>query len=67
MVFPPISFYIIYSFGLLSVFVFVFLRFYLLMRDTEIEAEIQAGGEAGSMQGARCGTQSCDPKTKPWA
>ena len=26
------------------------------MRDTEREAEIQAEGEAGFMQGARCGT-----------
>ena len=29
---------------------------YLLMRDTEREAETQAEGEAGSMQGARLGT-----------
>ena len=31
---------------------------YLLMRDTqgEREAETQAEGEAGSMQGAQCGT-----------
>ena len=29
---------------------------YLFMRDTGREAEIQAEGEAGSMQGARCGT-----------
>ena len=29
---------------------------YLLMRDTEREAEAQAEGESGSMQGARCGT-----------
>ena len=31
---------------------------YLFMRDTERkrEAETQAEGEAGSMQGARCGT-----------
>ena len=31
---------------------------YLFMR--EREAETQAEGEAGSMQGARCGTRSCD-------
>ena len=29
---------------------------YLFMRDTEREAETQAEGEAGSMQGARHGT-----------
>ena len=29
---------------------------YLFMRDTEREAETQAEGEAGSVQGARCGT-----------
>ena len=38
-----------------------FLRFfknfiYLFMRDTERKAETQAEGEAGSMQGALCGT-----------
>ena len=31
---------------------------YLLMRDTQRKAETQAEGEAGSMQGARCGTRS---------
>ena len=31
---------------------FVFLRFYLFMRDREREAETQAEGEAGSMEGA---------------
>ena len=30
------------------------------MRDTEREAETQAKGEAGSMQGVQCGT---DPRT----
>ena len=33
---------------------------YLFMRDTEREAEIQAEGEAGSLRGARRGTQSQD-------
>ena len=35
-----------------------FLRFYLFIheRHTQREAETQAEGEAGSMQGARCGT-----------
>ena len=31
------------------------------MRDTQKEAETQAEGEAGSMQGDRCGTRSQDP------
>ena len=35
------------------------------MRDTEREAETQAEGEAGSMQGARCGAQSPDPGSCP--
>ena len=33
---------------------FFFLRFYLFMRDTQREAETQAAGEAGSLQGAGC-------------
>ena len=33
------------------------------MRDTEKEAE----GEAGSLRGARCGAQSQDPRIRPWA
>ena len=39
------------------------------MRDTETEreAETQAEGEAGSMQGARCGTQSWVSRIRPWA
>ena len=38
------------------------------MRDIEREAETQAeGGEAGSMQGARCGTRSLDSGIRPWA
>ena len=32
-----------------------------MMRDTQREAETQAEGEAGSLYGARCGTQSQDP------
>ena len=35
------------------------------MRDTEREAETQAEGEAGSMQGARCGTRSWIPGSHP--
>ena len=37
------------------------------MRDTQREAETQAEGEAGSMQGARRGTRSQDPGVTPWA
>ena len=39
------------------------------MKDTqrEIEAETQAEGEAGSMQGAQRGTRSRDPRIMPWA
>ena len=44
---------------------FFFLRFYLFMRDTEREAETYAEGEAGSLQGARCGTRSQDHGTSP--
>ena len=41
---------------------------YLFMRDTETEgdAETQAGGEAGSMQGAQCGTRSRVSRIMPW-
>ena len=35
------------------------------MRDTEREAETQAEGEAGSSQGAQCGTRSPDPGSCP--
>ena len=34
---------------------------------THTEAETQAEGEAGSMQGARCGTRSCVSRITPWA
>ena len=34
---------------------------------TEREAETQAEGEAGSMQGAQCRTRSWVPRTMPWA
>ena len=37
------------------------------MRDPEREAETQAEGEAGSLQGAWCGTRSQDPGMRPWA
>ena len=35
------------------------------MRNTEREAEIQAEGEAGSMQGAQCRTGSQDQGSRP--
>ena len=37
------------------------------MRDTEREAETQTEGEAGSMQGARCGTQTQESGIMLWA
>ena len=39
--------------------------FYLFIR--EREAETQAEGEAGSMQGAQRGTQSWVSRIRPWA
>ena len=35
------------------------------MRDTEREAETWAKGEAGSLQGAQCGTRSQIPGSRP--
>ena len=42
---------------------FFFKRYYLFIheRHTEREVETQAEGEAGSLRGARCETQSQDP------
>ena len=40
---------------------------YLFMRDTEREAETQAEGEAGSMQGTRCVTRSQVSRITSWA
>ena len=40
---------------------FFFLRFYLFIHERHRKAETQAEGEAGSLQGARCSTQSQDP------
>ena len=40
---------------------------YSFTRDPEREAETQAEGEAGSLQGAPCGTRSWDPRVTPWA
>ena len=47
------------------------LRFYLFIYSWEThthrEAETQAEGEAGSLQGARRGTGSRDTRIRPWA
>ena len=37
------------------------------MRDTRREAETEAEGEAGSLQGAPCRTLFQDPGIMPWA
>ena len=42
-----------------SPFIFFFLRFYLFIHET------QAEGEAGSLQGARCGTRSLTLGSRP--
>ena len=39
---------------------------YLFMRDREREAETQAKGEEGSLQGARCGIDPGIPRSCPW-
>ena len=46
-----------------------FFNFYLFMIVTqrEREAETQAEGEAGSLQGARCGIRSRISRIAPWA
>ena len=49
------------------VFFFFFKRSYLFMIDIEREAETQAEGEAGSMQGARRGTRSRVSGVRPRA
>ena len=46
----------------------VFLKIlFIYSWQTEKEAETQAEGEEGSMQGARCGTISWDSRITPWA
>ena len=54
--------------GLADSFSFLFFKdcIYLFMRDTE-RGRDTGRGEAGSMQGARCGTQSQDPRVMTWA
>ena len=50
---------------LLTFFIYIKDFIYLFMRNREREAETQAEGEAGSLQGAQCGTQSQDPRITP--
>ena len=46
----------------------IFLKIlFIYLWETQKEAETQADGEAGSMQGAWCGTPSQDCKITPWA
>ena len=61
--------------SMLYFFIFLIIIFiYLFMRDTERErqghrereAETQAKGEAGSLQGARCGIPSWVSRIMPW-
>ena len=47
------------------IYIYFFLRFYLFIHERQREAETQAEGEAGSMQGARCGTRSWIPGSHP--
>ena len=48
-------------------FFFKILFIYSWKTQREAETETQAEGEAGSMQGAWCGTQSRDSRIMPWA
>ena len=45
----------------------VFLRFYLFIHERHRETERMAEGEAGSLQGAQCGTRSWDSRIMLWA
>ena len=45
---------------------FFFLGFDLFFHERQRGAETQAGGEAGPLQGAPCGTRSWDPGVTPW-
>ena len=50
------------------IFIFLFFKdFIYLFIDTEREAETQAEGEAGSLQGVRHGTRSRVSRITPWA
>ena len=43
----------------------IFKKYLFIHRHREKEAQTQAEGEAGSMQGARCGTRSRVPRITP--
>ena len=67
---PPQTFKKVYCINTLycgSYYYFFNFKIYLFLRDTQGEAETQAEGEAGSLQGARCRTRSQDPGVTPWA
>ena len=52
--------------GICRFYLFIFKDFiYLSTRDTQTEPEIQAEGEAGSMQGARVGLDPRTPGSRP--
>ena len=52
--------------ALAFIYLFIFKDLiYLFTRDTKREAETQAKGEAGSSQGARCGTRPQIPGSGP--
>ena len=59
----------LFSGGLSFIYLFYFLSIYLFIheRHTQREAETQAEGEAGSMQGLQGGTRSQDSRIMPWA
>ena len=59
---------IVMSYRIILVFIFIFFKdfIHLFMKDTEREAETQAEGEVGSMQGAWPGTQSQVFRIMPW-
>ena len=54
-----------HSFLFLFLWFFFFLRFYLFIHEKHREAETQAEGEAGSMQGVQCRTRSPDVGSCP--
>ena len=49
------------------IYIFFFFFFVIHERHTEREAETQAEGEVGSIQGAQCGTWSQVSRIIPWA
>ena len=49
-----------------DIYFYYFLKV-LFIHETQRERETETEGEAGSMQGARCGTRSWVPRVRPWA